>query len=246
MNESVEEIKTEDGVVDTFICSPEEGAPHPVVIMYMDAPGMRDELRDMASRLASVGYFVMLPNLYYRIGREGNYGYDLNLIRQDEKHLERMHECRLSLTNEIVVADTRPLLDYAREHPGARDGKVGCVGYCMSGSFVCSVAATYPDSFGAVASFYGVGIVTDEPDSPHLRADRIKAQTYLAFASDDPWVPTPVLEQLPQIISDSGWPARTEIYPDTGHGFAFAQRADYNRAAGERHWERIFSLMRAL
>ncbi|MGB7180402.1 MAG: dienelactone hydrolase family protein [Burkholderiaceae bacterium] len=243
MHESNVTLTTADGQLDTFICHPEENGPHPAVIIYMDAPGIRDELRDMASRLATSGYYVMLPNLYYRIGTEGNCGYDLTRIREDEKHLTRMHECRQSLSNEMIVRDTRALLDYCRTDAAAGSGPLGCVGYCMSGSFVCAVASAYPDDFAAIASFYGVGIITDEADSPHLNATRIKARSYLAFASDDPWVPPSVLEQLPAVIEKSGWDARIEIYPDTGHGFAFVQRADYKRWAGERHWERILDLL---
>ncbi len=244
MIESTTNVRTADGQLDTFLCHPEEQGPHPVVILYMDAPGMRDELRDMASRLATVGYYVMLPNLYYRIGREGEYGYDLAKIRIEDSHLQRMHECRLSLTNAGVVADTRHLIDHARTDRAARDGPIGCIGYCMSGQFVVAAAAAYPTEISAVASFYGVGIVSDAPDSPHLQADRIVAETYLAFAAKDPWVPESVREQLPDIIARTGWRARIETYPETTHGFAFRTRTDYQRAGAERHWERIFSLLR--
>lgn len=244
MKETQTVITTRDGDLDTFIVHPDEHGPHPVVVMYMDAPGIRQELRDMASRLATAGYYVMLPNLYYRIGTEGNCGYDLDKIRTDDSHNQRMHACRQSLTNEMMVDDTRYLLDYRLNDPAAASGPAGCVGYCMSGSFVCAVGAAYPDSFAAVASFYGVGIITDQDDSPHLRAADIAGETYLAFASDDPWVPESILAELPTVIEQSGWNARIEVYPDTGHGFAFAQRADYKRWAGERHWERVIALMR--
>lgn len=236
-------IETADGVLDTFVCHPDEGGPHPLVIMYMDAPGIRQELRDMASRLASVGYVVALPNLYYRIGTEGNYGYDLSRIRTDESHGKRMHECRLSLTNAGVVADTESMHGPLRALPAVASGPFGCIGYCMSGQFVVSIGARFGADVAAVASFYGVGIVSDAPDSPHLEASQIRAETYLAFASDDPWVPDSVLTSLPEIIESSGWRARIEVYPETTHGFAFASRADYKRQAGERHWERIFALM---
>lgn len=245
MIESVVELGTADGVLDTFVCRPSDAGPWPVVIMYMDAPGMRDELRSMASRLATVGYYVMLPNLYYRIGREGGYGFDRSLIRSDEAHRERMHACRLSLSNAGVVADTRHLLDHAWSDPAAAAGRAAVIGYCMSGSFVVAAAAAYPDEIDAVASFYGVGLVTDAADSPHLQASRIRARTYLAFADEDPWVPAHVLERLPSIIASAGWPAEIEVYPGTTHGFAFAERADYSRAAAERHWERIFALLRS-
>ncbi|MFK7966075.1 MAG: dienelactone hydrolase family protein [Burkholderiaceae bacterium] len=236
-------VKTPDGTLDTFVVQPEENGPHPVIVIYMDAPGIRDELREMASRLASVGYLVALPNLYYRVGREGHYGYDLTKIRSDESHQKRMHECRLSLTNAGIVSDTEALLPALRALPGAADGPIGCVGYCMSGKFVIAVAAALGTQVAAIASFYGVGIVSDEPDSPHHDAAKVTAETYLAFASDDPWVPGEVLEALPGIIKQTGWNARIEMYPDTTHGFAFPSRADYNQAAGERHWERIHSMM---
>ena len=107
-------VSTPDGKLDTFVCHPDEEGPHPIVVIYMDAPGIRDELREMASRLASVGYVVALPNLYYRIGREGHYGYDFAKIRSDDAHQKRMHECRLSLTNATIVSDTESLLPALR------------------------------------------------------------------------------------------------------------------------------------
>jgi carboxymethylenebutenolidase len=235
-------IQTADGTMDTFICHPEEGGPFPAVIMYMDAPGIREELRDMARRIGTVGYFVLLPNLYYRKGREGDYGFDLSRIRSDESEREKMFDVMRTLTNAGVVADTRPILDVVRSENQAAAGPVGCVGYCMSGQFVISVAAAYTDVFAAIASYYGVGIITDAEDSPHLMAGEISGEVYLAFASDDPHVPQSVLDALPKIMRAAGVEHRIEIYPDTEHGFAFPQRPAYNKDAAERHWERMFAL----
>ena len=235
-------IQTADGTMDTFICHPEEGGPFPAVIMYMDAPGIREELRDMARRIGTVGYFVLLPNLYYRNGREGDYGFDLSRIRSDDSEREKMFDVMRTLTNAGVVADTRPILDVVRSENQAAAGPVGCVGYCMSGQFVISVAAAYSDAFAAIASYYGVGIITDAEDSPHLMAGEITGEVYLAFASDDPYVPQSVPDALPEIMSAAGVKHRIEIYPDSEHGFAFPQRPAYNKAAAERHWERMFAL----
>ena len=243
MHEYEAEIATADGVIDTFVCHPDEGGPFPVIIMYMDAPGIREELRDMARRLGTVGYFVMLPNLYYRTGREGHYGFDLARIRDDDSERQKMFEVMRTLSNARIVADTDALLAFARAADHASSGPVGCVGYCMSGQFVMSVGATYPDDFAAIASFYGVGIMTDKDDSPHLNAGNIKGETYLAFASDDPYVPQPILDKLPNVLDATGINYRIEIYPDTEHGFAFPKRqAVYKKWAGERHWERLFTL----
>jgi carboxymethylenebutenolidase len=235
-------IRTADGTMDTFICHPEEGGPFPAVIMYMDAPGIREELRDMARRIGTVGYFVLLPNLYYRNGREGDYGFDLSRIRGDDREREKMFDVMRTLTNAGVVADTRPMLDVLRGANQAAAGPVGCVGYCMSGQFVIAVAAAYADAFAAIASYYGVGIVTDAEDSPHLKAAEISGEVYLAFASDDPYVPQSVPDALLEIMTAAGVEHRVEIYPDTEHGFAFPQRPAYNKDAAERHWERMFAL----
>ena len=229
--------------LDAFVCHPDEGGPFPAVILYMDAPGMREELRDMARRLGTVGYFVVLPNLYWRAGREGDYGFDLAGTREDGPDRRKMFEVMNTLTNARVVADTEPLLDFTRRADAAAAGPVGCVGYCMSGQFVVSVAAAYGRGIAAAASFYGVGIVTDKDDSPHLRASEISAELYLGFASEDPYVPQSVLDRLPGVFADAGVKHRIEVYPDTEHGFAFPKRRGvYRKAAGERHWERIFAL----
>jgi carboxymethylenebutenolidase len=147
-----------------------------------------------------------------------------------------------SLSNAGVVADTGPLVDFARGHAEVADGPMGCVGYCMSGQYVMAVGAAHADDFAAIASYFGVGIVTEAEDSPHLSAAKIKGEVYLGFASDDPYVPPAVLEALPGVLEKAGVRHRIEVYPDTEHGFAFAERPVYRKAAGERHWERMFAL----
>ena len=242
MNEYEVEIDTGAGKMDTFICHPEENGPHPVVIIYMDAPAIREELRDMARRMCTAGYYVALPNLYYREGREGSYGFDYSLLMHDEQHLNRMFALMDSLSNEMIVNDTKPLIETIRNDPAAAAGPIGCTGYCMSGQFVAAVGAAYPNDFAAIASFYGVGILTDKEDSPHLNASKIRGEFYMAFAAEDPYVPQKVLDALPAAMEAAGVNHRIEIYPGTEHGFAFPERPAYNKAAGERHWERMLEL----
>ncbi len=242
MQEFEVELTTGDGNLDSFVCHPDEGGPHPAVILYMDAPGIREELRDMARRIAATGYFVMLPNLYYRDGREGTYPFDRTKIPGDDGEREKMFAVMNALTNARVVADTAPMLEFLRGHAAAADGPIGCVGYCMSGQYVVSVGAAYPDDFAAIASFYGVRIMTEAEDSPHLKFAQVKGAMYLAFASDDPWVPPDILDALPPALDAAGADYRVEIYDDTQHGFAFPTRAVYVKAAAERHWQRMLAL----
>jgi carboxymethylenebutenolidase len=98
------EIPTKDGHTTTFISHPERGGPHPIILFYMDAPAIREELRDMARRLATSGYYVMLPNMYYRAGVM-----ELGPVNPDPESPERkrMFELINSLSIPLVMEDTK-------------------------------------------------------------------------------------------------------------------------------------------
>jgi carboxymethylenebutenolidase len=183
MKEEIVQIETPAGAMETFTARPGDGA-YPAVILYMDAPGIREELYDFARRIAAEGYYVLLPDMYYRRGR-----LRFDMGKMDDAMRKRMFEAMLSINTKLVMDDTRAMLAFLAKAPGAKPGKRGCIGYCMSGQYVVSAAGTFPDDFAAAASLYGVGIVTAEADSPHRLADRIKGELYLGFAGHDPYVP---------------------------------------------------------
>ena len=112
MIENYTDIKTRDGLCDTFIVRPDENGPFPGIIIYMDAPAIREELRDMARRLASMGYYVLLPNLFYRVGKENAYPFYFSKIREDKTHFSNMIKTMDDTTNELVVSDTSFILDF--------------------------------------------------------------------------------------------------------------------------------------
>ena len=232
------DIPTADGATTTFISHPERGGPHPVILFYMDAPAIREELRDMARRLASVGYYVMLPNLYYRSGvmEIGPLsGPDVEALRA------RMFGFMNSLTIPLIMSDTKGLLAFADADPAAKAGPIGAVGYCMSGQYAINAAARHPDRVGAAASIYGVRLVTDEGDSPHLAVRKApNTEFYVGCAEIDSYAPLEMVEQFTQAVK--GLDAEVELYPKVEHGFAFPQRAAFNKDAAERHWERLLSL----
>lgn len=237
------DIVTSDGIMDCFLCHPQNGGPFPAVILYMDAIGVREELREMARRLGAAGYAVLLPNLFYRTAPASEIVIDADLIEEkggDDR--ARMWSLIKSIDNAKVVADSERMLDFLPRDSGVGSGPVGCLGYCMSGQYVYSVAAHYPDRVAAVASFYGAGLVTERPDSPHLLTGRIAAELYLAFAEEDSYVPDANVETLREVLGNSSVRHLIETYPGTVHGFAFPGRKAFNKTAAERHWERIFEL----
>ena len=235
------EIPTEDGRVSTFITHPERNGPHPVILFYMDAPGIREELRDMARRLATAGYYVMLPNMYYRAGVM-----ELGPIPADEDAPERkrMFELLFSLDVPMVMQDTKALLDFAATQAAADKGPIGCMGYCMSGRYAINTAANFPDRVVAAASLYGTHLMTDQPDSPHVVARKAKAELYFACAEVDRWAPLEMVEPLRQALRNDGVNAEVELYGGAHHGFAFPKRPVYDKQAAERHWERLHALFR--
>lgn len=229
------DLVTADGLMNTFITHPEEGGPFPVIFFYMDAPGKREELHDMARRLGTVGYYVVLPNLYYRSTRE----FDLITAPNGETR-EQMFELMYSLSDRMVASDTESMFGHVDADPNADAGKVGCVGYCMSGPFSFAMAAMFPDRVAAAASVYGVRLFGD--GSPASMADRIRGELYFACAEFDEYAPTEMVEGLTAHLGAIGVNARVEWYPGVHHGFAFPQRPVYDKAAAERHWERLFAL----
>lgn len=230
------DIQTNDGAMNTFITHPEEEGPHPVVLFLMDAPGKREELHDMARRLGTAGYYVMLPNLYYRRVRE---------FRIQESGREAMREHMDSLSNAMVCEDLQSLIDFADQDDAARDGKMGCVGYCMSGPFAFAAAARFSNRIAASASFHGVYLYSDRADSPHLDADKISGEMYFGCAETDEYAPKEMIDKLESHLASTPINWRIEWYPGTEHGFVFPKReGKYHKPSAERHWERLLAMYR--
>ena len=241
MIEQTVDIPTKDGATATFIVHPDRDGPHPVVLFFMDAPGIREELRDMARRIAAAGYYVMLPNLYYRRGAMELK--DLPPLPEAEARA-RMFDLMGSITIPMVMEDGDCLLNFADRDPAASKGKIATLGYCMSGQYAINFAARYPDRVAAAASIYGVQLVTDRPDSPHLAAQKAAGELYFACAEHDTYAPMEMVQTLDQLVKSKNLNAEVELYEGVHHGFAFPQRAVYDKPAAERHWARLFALWR--
>ena len=230
------DLPSADGAINTFVVFPEEGGPFPVVLFLMDAPGKREELHDMARRIAAVGYFVVLPNLYYRRSR------DFVLQDRTEPAMAEMFTLMATLNAATTTVDTRALLQYVDAQPQADNGRIGAVGYCMSGPIVMWAAAAFPDRLRCIASIHGANMATAAPDSPHRVVPQLRCEAYFACAEFDKWAPAADIEQLQTALTAASTPHRVEWYPGVEHGFVFPQRAVYDRPAAERHWERLFAL----
>jgi carboxymethylenebutenolidase len=242
MIEETLDISTKDGHMETFICRPEREGPFPAVFFLMDAPGIREELRDMTRRLATVGYYVLLPNLYYRAGRDTIFGPDV--LDEGSAERERMRAVRTKMTIPPVMQDIAAMLAFVERQDEVKRGPVGCHGYCMSGPYALAAAARYPERITAAASFYGTWLVSDAEESPHGSLGKVTGELYIACAEHDDLAPLPMVEELRGLFKQAGVAGEIEMYPGVHHGFAFPQRWCYDKPAAERHWERLLALYR--
>ncbi len=241
MIEQTVQITTRDGICDTFVVHPDRGSPFPAILFYMDGAGVREELRDMARRLASAGYYVMLPNFFYHFNVS-----DLGPINLDTSSAWYQSILKYSrdLNTAIILSDSAAVFEFADRQEMVKKGLMGCVGYCMTGGYSVSAAAHFSDRIAAAAAFCGTSMVTDNPDSPHLSVQDIKGELYVGWAEKDRFIPQEKITVFAEALSQAGTNAEVETYSGAQHAFMFPQRYSYSKLDAEQHWARLLSLFR--
>ena len=242
MNGERVDIRTQDGTIDGYVFTPGGSGPWPPAVIYMDAFGVRPQLGEMAQRLASGGYLVVLPNLYYRTGPFAPFDREAALAEGPER--DRFKRMIQSINADMVMRDTASIIEWLDAHPSARRGPLGVVGYCMGGGYALAAAGTFPDRVAAAASFHGGSLATDKPDSPHTFAGRMRAKVYVGAAEIDPSFPEEQHERLDRALADAGVDYTIETYAGAKHGFAVTGHLVYDRDASERHWTTLLELFR--
>lgn len=234
------EVTMVDGCSNATLHVPDGSGPWPGVVMFPDAGGARETFRAMGDRLASMGYVVLLPDVYYR--NEGWEPFDLETAFSDEAERSRLFSLMGTLSDDRIVADTRAYLDFVLGREEVSGGTAGTTGYCMGGRMSMIAAGAHPDRVGATASFHGGRIaVADDPGSPHLAAPRIRATVYVAGAVDDDSYTPAQAELLEAALTEAGVDHTLEIYPAL-HGFAVPDNPTYDAAAEARHWDALADL----
>lgn len=247
MRETMAAVPTPDGPMDVFVTHPENGGPFPAVLIYMDIWGMREELYDIARRIGTVGYYAMVPDLYHRQGKirfdyRDDKGKMLSLVNLDEATQKKVLEPLSKLTNEMVMVDTRALIDFVATGQPARADQMGSVGYCMGGRHVLSASGLYPEHFKAGAALHGTEMVSDAEDSPHKMFDRFQGEVYFGYGSKDKWTPPDMRSEIEQILKSCTVRSGACVHEGAEHGYALPDRNVYDKAAAERDWEHIFAM----
>lgn len=241
---STVDITTPDGTADAFLAAPEGRGPYPGVLLYMDAFGPRARLEEMAKWIADEGYVVLLPHVFYRQGPAPLV--DTSVLMDPEaggKLFETIGPWMKELTPQRAMSDADAYLDYLVSHDEVADGPMGVVGYCMGGALALRTAAHRPDQVAAAAAFHPARLATDDADSPHLLAHRIRAEVYVASADQDQSMPPAAQEVFDRALTEAGVPHTCEQYDGAAHGFTMADTAVYHEEATQRHWDAMLPLL---
>jgi carboxymethylenebutenolidase len=236
------EIETADGLADSYLARPDHGQLRAGVLLVMDAFGLRPRIEEMADRIASHGYVVLAPNVFYRAGRAPVL--PMPDFGDQEKRGEFMAAVRplmAELDPDTIGRDGAAYLDFLAHEVS---GRAGITGYCMGGRVGWRIAAAHPQRVGALASFHGGGLVTDAADSPHTSASRLRGmELYFGHADQDQSMSREQITALEKALEDAGVRYRSELYEGALHGYTMSDTAVYNQAATERHFEALFALL---
>lgn len=243
------EIKTPDGTCNAAFIHPKSGS-HPGVIIWPDAFGLRPSMRDMAKRLAADGYSVLVPNPYYRIGKDQytdashvNFATDLPKLRPLMASIGADGAAEKDALAYVEFLDA--------QKPVNKKKKIGAQGYCMGGALVVRTCAAVPARMGAGASFHGGGLVTKNPNSPHLLAPKIKARMYFGIAASDDKTQPDAKDKLKEAFEAAHVPAEIHVWEGTIHGWCVPDMPPnqagpiYNKPDAEAAWAKLLELYKA-
>jgi carboxymethylenebutenolidase len=235
MKEEIE-IRTADGVARAGLFRSAANASGGAgVILYMDAFGPRPALYGMAEWLASEGYAVLVPDLFYR---DAPYGpFDAKTAFSVETTARQLRGLLTATTQAMTMADSGAFLD-ALEREGVR-GPIGTVGYCMGGARALNAAAAFPGRIRAAASFHGGNLASDAADSPYHNAARIKARVYVGSAGVDKSFPPEQSGRLAEALRAAEVDHVIENYVGMAHGWCVPDHGVYDAVGAERHWKRL-------
>lgn len=233
-------VQAADGQAQALVYQPATDGHWPAVLFLMDAMGIRPTLRNMAQRLATAGYVVMLPDLYYREPSHETFtGADILTPGPKQDEIFRLYG---SLKTPQVMADVDRFLTHLSNLEHVTKNGAGVLGYCMGGHFAMAALGEFGSRVSAAACIHGAALATDSPDSPHVKLPQAKGRLYIAAAEFDDYYPDDERKKLKSALKDSGVEHEYDDYPGVHHGFAVDDVPVYDKQAAELHWLRVLHL----
>ncbi|MFC4397651.1 MULTISPECIES: dienelactone hydrolase family protein [Micrococcaceae] len=240
------EIPAADGTAEALVARPSNGTgPFPGVIFYMDAFGLRPRIHEMAQRIADWGYVVLAPNVFYREGSAAELAPSMDMTSQEGRETAgKAAFPRVGrLTSDKALPDIDAWVSALRALDGVAPGPIGTTGYCMGARLAVRTATSHPEEVAACGGFHAGGLVTDEPDSPHLGLKEAKARFVFGHANHDPSMAPAAVARLGETLKDAGLEASNEIFEGAPHGYTMADTSAFHPEATERHFQELRALL---
>nr|WP_295108698.1 dienelactone hydrolase family protein [uncultured Caulobacter sp.] len=234
-------IKTADGESDAALFYPKAKGKYPAVLLWPDVMSLRPVFRDMGRRLASAGYVVLVPNLYYRVKKAPVIEGTFNFANPEDR--AKLTPMRASVTPAGTFKDAEAYVAFLDAQPQTDKGKkIGVQGYCMGGPLSFRTAAAAPGRIGAVATFHGGGLITADADSPHLLIPKTHASYLIEIADNDDQKEPDVKDKLKAAFAEAKRPAQVEVFAGAAHGWTVKGSQVYNEVAAETAWANLLAL----
>lgn len=239
------QLTTPDGPAEAYLTRPADTTgPHPGVLLYMDAIGLRPQVERVADRIADWGHVVLAPNVFHRHGTAAEIAptTDLRIPGEREAFFATVMPLVASHSAEEAARDLPAYVAALDADPDVAPGPIGTVGYCMGGRLALRAGAQLPDRVAAIAMFHVGGLVTDAPDSPHLSIPQVRGEVLAGYADHDGSMPPEAVTTVDEALSAAGLAHTTAVYPGASHGFVMADTSMYDEDAAERHYRELQDL----
>jgi carboxymethylenebutenolidase len=234
-------VKAADGTAESFVYTP-GGGKFPGVLFYTDLFGIRPASQDMARRVAAAGYTVMMPNVFYRYGKLPLLDFEFQM--GEERSMKALGALFGALSGANMESDAPHYVDALLERDDVKGGKIAVVGYCFTGAMALRTGAVEPDKIAAAASFHGGRLVTDDACSPHACIPQVKGELYFGHAVEDQSATPAQIAKLDDTLKGWGGKFQSEMYEGARHGWTVKGRDVYDEKQAERHYEKLFDLLK--
>jgi carboxymethylenebutenolidase len=234
-------IHAADGNAEAVVYTP-GGGDFPGLLFYTDIFGIRPESEAMAKRVAAAGYTVMMPNIFYRYGKLPLLDFEFQM--GDERSMKALGALFAALSGSAMEKDAPHYVEALLNRNDVKGDKIAVVGYCFSGAMALRTAAMVPDKVAAAASFHGGRLVTEDADSPHTRIPQVKGELYFGHAVEDQTATPAQVAKLDDTLKGWGGTYTSEMYEGARHGWTVPGREVYDEKQSERHYEKLFDLLK--